>query len=321
MKAGRTKAVPLFRQRRFWPSVFWVAVLVVGVLAGSLLKMPEFLIAVILSVFLGLNEVGRWPYKTNLVLCAGAAITAVLAGTFNWVQTGSLLLLLFILAGFMLYFRDSVRRMLPAFHDFAALLCEAGTLDQVAAIAVDEIGEMSGAAVFIALSDGKSGLYLPEYHEDKRIDLKRDGGVMWKLFASGGSYMTGKVEQLVDMPLYREARSLMSVGLEAGGEKIGVIQLESDRPHAFSEEDQSVFEILAFFVSQAVYVYMKEVAKKEAAMEKLEMERKFEAAVKTTGKKSAESAKNKQLAISFDEADKADQDKETAETGSGEDDA
>lgn len=303
MKPGKRRLVPLFQQKRFWPSVFWLFVLAAGTAAAALFNMPEFLVAVILVSFLGLNEIGRWPYKTNLVLCAGAAVLAILAGTFSWLQTGSTILLLLVLAGFMLYFRDYTKRMLPTLQEFASVLSRGKSAAQVVSSAMDEIGEMTGEAVFIALTDGKAGLYLPEYREDKRIDLKRDGGTLWKTYASGGSGMTGKVDPQTDIPLYREARSLMSVALEAGGETIGVVQIESEQAYAFSDEDMSTFGVLAFLVAQAVYPYIKEAERRE---EKIAESLKLESPQKPEQKKIFTDAdhKHQQMELSFEEEKK-----------------
>lgn len=266
MKSGRGRAAPIFEKKRFWPPILWVLALVLGVALGCAFASPELITAVVLAAFLGLNETSRWAYKTNLLICTAAAVVGTVAGVFSWVQAAFIFALLSVVCGYMLYFRDSTRRLLPYIEEFASDLSSAHALEDASALAVDTISAMCGGeAVFIAVTDGEGGLYLPEYHDDKRLNLKRNGGAVWKVFAAGRSYLTNKVDPSKDLPLDREARSLMSAPLQSRGEKLGVLQVESDQPYAFSEYDLSKMEILAFIVSQTIFPHILEEA--EAAKE------------------------------------------------------
>lgn len=257
MKGGRWKISPIFEKRRFWPPILWVLALAFGVALGCIFRSPEIIVAAVMVAFLGLNETSRWAYKTNLMICTAAAVVGTLAGVFPWSRAGFIFILLFVVCGYMLYFRDATRRLLPYFEEFTADLSACKDLEETTALAVDIIGAMSGGeAVFIAISDREGGLYLPDYHDDKRINLKRDGGSVWKVFASGRSFVTSRLELSKDLPLDRDARSLMSVPLLLRGEKLGVLQLESDHLNAFSDYDLSKLEMLAFIVSHAIYFHL-----------------------------------------------------------------
>lgn len=257
MKSGRGRTAPLFEKKRFWPQILWVFALTLGVAFGCAIASAELITAVVLAVFLGLNEVSRWTYRTNLLICTAAAVAGTVAGVFTWLQAAFIFALLTVVCGYMLYFRDSVRRLLPYFEEFAADISKGTSLEETVTLAVDIISAMSGGeAVFIAVSDGEGGLYLPEYLDDKRINLKRNGGAVWKVFASGRPYITNKVEMSKDLPLDREAHSLMSASLVARGQKLGVLQMESDRQNSFTDADLNKLEALALIVSQSIYSYI-----------------------------------------------------------------
>lgn len=257
MRSGRGKAAPIFERRRFWPPVLWLLTLAFGVSLGCALRSPELITAVVLAAFLGLNETSRWAYRTNLLICTVSVIVGTVAGVFTWFQTAFIFALLFVICGYMLYFRDSARRLLPYFEEFSSDISPGKNLIETTTLAVDIVGEMSGGeAVFIAVAAADGGLYLPDYHDDKRMDLKRNGGAVWKVFATGRSYMTNKVEPSRDLPLDMEARALMSVPLLLRGEKLGVLQVESDQSNAFTDYDLSKLEILAFIISQAIFLFV-----------------------------------------------------------------
>lgn len=257
MRRGRGGVALLFEKRRFWPQMFWMAVLIVGVALGCGVASQELTVAVVMSVFLGLNESSRWAYRTNLLICTGAAVVGMIAGVFTWFQMVFIFVLLSVVSGYLLYFRDFARRLLPYMEDFSTDISEGKNLEETTMLAVDIISSMSGGeAVFIVVSDGAGGLYLPDYHDDGRIDLKRNGGAVWKVFATGRSYMTNNIDPPRDLPLDRDARSLASVPLLSRGEKIGVLQLESDQANAFTDHDLARLELLAFVVSQALFNFV-----------------------------------------------------------------
>lgn len=261
MRSGRGSRALIFEKKRFWPQIVWILVLVFGVALACALASQELIIAVVMAVFLGLNETSRWAYKTNLLICTGAVVVGIVAGVFSWFQMIFIFVLLAVVGGYLLYFRDSARRLLPYMEEFSADISEGKNLEETTTLAVDIISAMSGGeAVFIAVSDGDGGLYLPDYHDDKRMDLKRNGGAVWKVFATGRSYMTGGVEPSKDLPLDREACSLLSVPLLSRGVKIGVLQLESDQPNSFTDNDLTRMELIAFVVSQVIFNFVFETA-------------------------------------------------------------
>lgn len=257
MKNGRQRVSLIFDKKRFWPSVLWVLILVLGIVSGCIFRSPEIIAAAVLAAFLGLNETSRWAYKINLLTCTAAVAVGTMAGVFPLLRTVFIFILLFVVYGYMLYFRDSTQRLLPYFEKFSSALSAEKDLDGTITLAVDTIGLMSGGeTVFIAISDGEGGLYLPTYHDDKRINLKRNGGSVWKVFASGRPFVTNKIDISKDLPLDREARSLMSVPLLMHGEKLGVLQVESDYPNTFTDYDLSKLEMLAFIISHSIFSYL-----------------------------------------------------------------
>lgn len=261
MRSGKAGRAIIFEKRRFWPQILWIVGLIAGVALACALASLELIIAVVMAAFLGLNETSRWTYKTNLLICTGAAVVGMVAGVFSWFEMVFIFALLAVVCGYLLYFRDLSRRLLPYLEEFSADISEGKDLEETTTLAVDIISVMSGGeAVFIAVTDGDGGLYLPDYHDEGKIVLKRNGGAVWKVFATGRTYMTGGVEPSKDLPLDREARSLVSVPLLSRGLKIGVLQLESDQPNAFTDNDQTRLELLAFVVSQAIFNFVFEAA-------------------------------------------------------------
>lgn len=257
MRSGKGRPSLIFEKRLFWPQIIWIAALVFGVALGCALSSQELVAATVIAVFLGLNETSRWAYRTNLLICSAAAVIGMVAGVFTWLQMVFIFVLFSVVSGYLFYFRDSARRLLPYMEEFSADISEGKSLEETTTLAVDIISAMSGGeAVFIAVSDRDGGLYLPDYHDEGRIGLKRNGGAVWKVFATGRSYMTGGVEPSKDLPLDREARSLVSVPLLSRGVKIGVLQLESDQPNAFTAHDLTRLELLGFIVSQALFNFV-----------------------------------------------------------------
>lgn len=272
MRSGKGRAAVIFSKKQFWPPVMWIAALASGVALGCAFRLQELISAVVLAAFLGLNETGRWAYRTNLLICTAASVFGSVAGVFSWFQTAFIFALLFVVCGYMLYFRDSARRLLPYLEEFSSEIASGKNLGGTVEAAVDMLSAMSGGeAVFVAVTDGKGGLYLPEYHGDGRMNLKRNGGAIWKVFAASRSYMTNHVEPSRDLPLDMDARSIMSAPLLARGEKLGVLQMESDLPSAFTDYDLSKLEMLAFILSQALFDYIFEPASgdNKAASEKV----------------------------------------------------
>ena len=104
MRNGKRRTAPVFRPRRFWPSALWVLFLAAGSVFSCVFDSFPFFTAILVAAFIGLNEAGRWPYKTNLVLCAGAAVVVAVAGVFSWLEAASVFALFFTISAYLFYF-------------------------------------------------------------------------------------------------------------------------------------------------------------------------------------------------------------------------
>lgn len=254
MKSG--SAAPLFRRKKFWPQIICAAILAVGGGLAGVFGSAQLFTAAILASFLGLNEFGRWPYKTNLLICAAGAVMGSIGGVFTWFETAAVFVFLFVTGGFILYYRDGVSSFVARMSALSAEISKGSTMQEVITRSYEQLNAAAqDDAVSIILTDGTENLYL-ENADGAPTELKRDGGAIWKVFASGRPYVTGKVDSARDRPLYRDARSMLSVPLSAGGRKLGVLQAESPRAEAYTDVDISRLEAAAFVVAQCAAPYM-----------------------------------------------------------------
>ena len=145
MKNGNLLNVKIFRKRKFWPQFLWLLVLAVFGGLSCLFNSVSLLVVSILSAFLGLNETGRWSYKTNLLICTISAVVGSICGVFSWFETASVFVLLFTVGGFMLYYRDSANRLLPVMDELAARLSQCENMESLISLSVAEIGSMSSS--------------------------------------------------------------------------------------------------------------------------------------------------------------------------------
>lgn len=243
----------IFRSRGFWGQFGWLLFMCAGCVIAIAVRSIVLFTAVLVSAFLGLNEFGRWKYKTNLVFCSAVAIAGSLAGVFNWLETGSIFLMMCIVGSFVLYYRDTVRALYPAMSEFSDVLSYCTTESDVAFKAHAMLQKMlPDCRIFVLVSDGVTGLYVPEHRDKPRKKLNRGGGVVWKCFASGVPYRRNFVAVERDLPLYREARSIIAAPMTAQGEAIGVIEIESRTPSFFSSDDKDRLCLLAFLTGQAL---------------------------------------------------------------------
>lgn len=256
MRNGRPVTRPLITPRRFWPSVMWLAVLTAGALFSCVFQIFPFFTAVLAASFIGLNEFGRWSFRTNLTLCAVTAVVAAIAGVFSWMETVSIFVLFLVVTAYILHYRDRSARLVPALEDFAADLADApdhrAILDRAQSHLQDAAPD---AAVFIVLADSEGGLYIPEHEGFSERVLRRNGGTPWKVFASGRISNVAHVETGRDQPLDRDAVSLISVPITARGVKLGVLQLEAATTAAFSEEDGAKLALAAMILGHELYMY------------------------------------------------------------------
>ncbi|MDO5114930.1 MAG: GAF domain-containing protein [Synergistaceae bacterium] len=256
MRTGRRAARPLFRRRGFWQSVLWLLFLAAGSIFSCVFGVFAFFTAVLTAAFVGLNEFGRWSYRTNLIICTGTAVAVAVAGIFSWLEVAALFVLFFAVSAYLLYFRDRTKRLLPLLEEFAAGLALAPDYRTVIESGWEGVQEMApDAAVFIVLADGDGGLYIPEHFGEKPRRLRRNGGTPWKVFASGKPACVGRVVTSRDQPLDRDALSLISVPIAARGEKIGVLQLEAATAGFFSEEDMAKLSLIAMLLGHELYMF------------------------------------------------------------------
>lgn len=255
MKNGKSYYGLIFRKRRFWSQIFWLIVLSAGCTFSCIFNSTPLFVASILAAFLGLTESSRWSHKTNLLVCASAAVLGSVCGIFSWFDTASIFFLLILVGGFMLYYRDSGRKFMNAVGDFSSEISKEKKLSDLVSSATDKIKEMTcGDEVFIAVTDSLGAMYIPGKRGKMGSSISRNGGVAWKVLASGRAYLIQKIESSKDIPFDRDARSLMSAPLFAEGERIGVLQVESRLVGAFSAEDLQKLELIAFILSHPIYV-------------------------------------------------------------------
>ena len=302
MSRGRDQ---LFRRKKFWPQIVCVAVLAAGGGLSGIFGSAQLFVAAIIVAFLGLNEFGRWPYRTNLLVCSVGAVAGSICGVFTWFEMAAVFVLLVVIGGFVLYYRDRTNALVPRLAELSDALAKNENLAGVLAAAAQRFREMApDDAISIVLSDGEGGLYLPAGAGRPSADLPRNGGAVWKVFASGRPYTADSVDAERDKPLYRDARSMMSVPLSACDTKLGVLQLESPRASVYTEEELACFRMVAFVTAQSLYPFMTEsVAEpvlKLGITDKKQRTEKAESAPEQTGEETAED--KQQAAAGADDA-------------------
>lgn len=256
MRGGKRRTAPVFRPRRFWPSALWVVFLAAGSVFSCVFDSFPFFTAFLVASFIGLNEAGRWPYKTNLVICAGSAVVVAVAGVFTWLEAASVFVLFFTISAYLFYFRDRARRVIPAFEDFASRVAQAPDYQSFIDRAWEELQNMApDDAVFIILANREGGLYLPAHLGEQPRRLRRSGGTPWKVYASGKPMVVGRVSTAHDQPIDRDAASIVSVPVSAHGEKLGVLQLESASAGAFTQEDAAKLSLAAMIFGHELYMF------------------------------------------------------------------
>lgn len=256
MKSGRTLIKPIFAVKRFWSSVFWLIFLIAGSIFGCAFRAFPIFTAVLTASFIGLNEFGRWPYKTNLVLCAGTAVIAAIAGVFTWVEICSIFALFCVTAAYIRFYRERAARTVPSLEAYASEMTGARSFAELIDRAWDGLEQLApDSAVFIVLADNEGGLVIPEHQREKARPLRRNGGACWKAFGSGHPVIVNRVETGRDQPLDRDAVSLMAVPITARGEKLGILQLESAASGAFSDEDAAKLSLAAMILGDELYFF------------------------------------------------------------------
>ncbi|NLD06125.1 MAG: hypothetical protein GX672_09630, partial [Synergistaceae bacterium] len=162
MKNGESYYGWVFRRRRFWPQIFWLIVLSSGCAFSCIFDSTPLFVASILAAFLGLTESSRWSHKTNLLICASAAVLGSVCGIFSWFDTASIFLLLVSVGGFMLYYRDSGKKFMDAVGDFSSEISKEKELSALISSATEKIREMAnGDEVFITVTDRSGAMYMP----------------------------------------------------------------------------------------------------------------------------------------------------------------
>lgn len=231
----------------------WLTALVIGTSFSCLYQtMPLFVASVLLS-FLGLNETARWSYKTNLILCAIVTVVGTTAGVFEWYEMLAIFVLLFIVGGFMLYYRDKNATLLPALTDFCSTISSTDNTEDIVENATQILRYLlPKSEVFVVLSDMEGNLYLPATSEDPEIILKRNGSVVWKTYASGNIHMTNAINVSRDKPLWNKANSSISIPLEINGQKYGVLEVESCHIKEYLHETTPKLQLFAHILTQRI---------------------------------------------------------------------
>lgn len=259
MKNGNTQRALLFKRKSFWMQFFWVFVMFAGVGMGCVFDAAVLFVAFVIIAFFGLTESSRWSQKKNLIVCAAAAVLGSVCGAFSVFETVSVFVLLFTAGGLILYYRNRSQKFIPIIEEFASEIAQETNLIDLVRTTTEKIKNMTQEdEVFILIADSKGGLYKIEGIDSLQQELTRNGGVVWKVFASGRPYVTGQIEPSKDLPLCREARSLMSVALSARGEGLGVLQVESRTAEVFSEGDLKSLSLIAFVFSQLLCGFLKD---------------------------------------------------------------
>ncbi len=256
MSGGRKRAAPIFRKRRFWPPVLWIIFLAAGSVFSCVFGSFPLFTAFLVAAFIGLNEAGRLPYKTNLVICAGSAVLVAVAGVFTWLEAASVFALFFTISAYLFYFRDKAKLLIPSFEEFASRIAQAPDYASFMDRAWEGLQKMApDDAVFIILAKGDGGLYIPAHLGEQTRILKRSGGTPWKVYASGKPMVVSRVSTAHDLPIDRDAASIVSAPLSARGEKLGVLQLESASTGAFTQEDAAKLSLAAMILARELYMF------------------------------------------------------------------
>lgn len=136
------------------------------------------------------------------------------------------------------------------------------TLDQAEALqlmlkeAVRLMRASSGSAVLLNPTTGLLEIHaahgLPP--EAAQTKLRTGEGITGWVARTGKPARVGDVTKDARYVMLRpEIRSELAVPLEVGGEVRGVINVDSDRPDAFSAEDQELLEALALQASRVIH--------------------------------------------------------------------
>ena len=252
-KPAARKSV-IFIHKGFWAQIAWTVFLLAGSYAAAACSSVSMFALVLVSSFLGLTVFGRWAHRTNLAICSAVALTGSLTDIFSWTDVVLLLAAMCAACGFVRYYRDMMRAVLPEMSAFADVLSYCASDAETAWKAHALLQRMlPSCRIFVLLADGAGLLYLPEHDGKAMRKLNRAGGIVWKCYAGMIPYRRVSVVFEKDLPLYREARSLIAAPMTACGEVLGVIEIDSRIPSFFSTEDRDKLSLLAALTAQAVY--------------------------------------------------------------------
>ncbi len=120
MKNGEAYYGRVFRRRRFWPQIFWILALSAGCAFSCIFNSTPLFIASILAAFLGLTESSRWSHKTNLLVCASAAVIGSVCGVFPGLIQLRSFSFLCRSVDLCLYYRDTGKKFMDAVEKFSS---------------------------------------------------------------------------------------------------------------------------------------------------------------------------------------------------------
>lgn len=264
MKHGNEKCSVEFRSRRFWPTAFWVAFLCIFGIIGVVFRAFAFFTAVLVSSFVGLNEFGRFRYKTNLIICAAAAAVTAVTSDFTVVEIISMFFMFVIISGYIFYFRSRTLKTITNMAIFADSISSCRNVRELTETTYRCMAEMAPEAVsFIVLADEENNLFVPANGEDAERTIKRKTGAAGRVFASGKAETIANADTGRDLPLDRDALSIVAVPICARGEKLGVIEVEAGTMAAFDKNDAAHLELLAAALGAQLYLHIYDIIPKE----------------------------------------------------------
>jgi GAF domain-containing protein len=140
---------------------------------------------------------------------------------------------------------------ITALYQLATAMAQTNTVEELVEESIKIISETLytdsfGLAVYNEHTKLMDTIIKMPNNIDKRLILDPSQGVVGKVFRTGESVRLGHVEEDPDfIDLVFESCSELCVPIKLGENVIGVINVESERPNAFSEKDQKMLELFA----------------------------------------------------------------------------
>ncbi len=164
---------------------------------------------------------------------------------------------------------EKTKKRLLTIHRYTVKIREAYTIDEVAEKMLETIQELLETEICsISLIRGNQLIFKYQSTESRINTLSLDTPSVTTRAARTGQ--TQRVADIIQEPSYidwtdRQIRSELAVPIKQGQETVGVINIESETPERYREEDQNLVEILAdYFASELEKIeYVKQVEQLE----------------------------------------------------------